>query len=92
MKLPTMFDMVCRQIMTYMDMMPIRLPLEWSFVMAVMLTFGKHIPVLRGIMRIYVKLRLESEKDIVSHKTLDPARKIDPENVLGKQGIKFQQF
>ena len=41
--------------MTYMGMMPIRLPLEWSFVMAVMLIFGKHIHVLRGIMRIYVK-------------------------------------
>ena len=38
------------------------------------------------------KLWFKSEKDIVSHKTLDPARKIDPENVLGKQGIKFQQF
>ena len=28
----------------------------WNFVMAVMLTFGKRIPVLRGIMRIYVKI------------------------------------
>ena len=87
-----MFDMVCRQIMTYMGMMPIKPPLEWSFVMAVMLILG-------SIYTFYVvscvfmsKLRLESEKDIVSHKTLDPARKIDPENVLGKQGIKFQQF
>jgi len=35
---------------------------------------------------------LNPKKDIVSHKTLDPGRKIDPENVLGKQGIKFQQF
>ncbi len=39
------------------------------------------------------KLWLKSEKKISCHiKTLDPARKIDPENVLGKQGIKFQQF
>lgn len=35
---------------------------------------------------------LNPKKAIVSHKTLDPTRKIDPENVLGQQGIKFQQF
>ncbi len=29
--------------------------LEWNFVMVVMLTFGKHIIVLHGIMRIYAK-------------------------------------
>ncbi|MGR5985897.1 peptidoglycan recognition protein family protein [Bacillus cytotoxicus] len=35
---------------------------------------------------------LNPKTDIVSHKMLDPARKIDPENVLGQQGIRFQQF
>ncbi|WP_242142638.1 MULTISPECIES: N-acetylmuramoyl-L-alanine amidase family protein [unclassified Bacillus cereus group] len=35
---------------------------------------------------------LNPKTDIVSHKMLDPTRKIDPENVLGQQGIRFQQF
>ena len=33
-----------------------------------------------------------NEKDIVSHKTLDPARKIDPENVLGNKVLNFSSF
>ena len=60
--------------------------------MAVMLILGSIYPFYVVSCVFMSKLRLESEKDIVSHKTLDPARKIDPENVLGKQGIKFQQF
>ncbi|MDG4656075.1 N-acetylmuramoyl-L-alanine amidase [Ectobacillus antri] len=35
---------------------------------------------------------LNPKKDIVTHKMLDPARKIDPLEVLKQQGISFTQF
>ncbi|MCP8968734.1 peptidoglycan recognition protein family protein [Ectobacillus ponti] len=35
---------------------------------------------------------LNPKTDIVSHKELDPKRKIDPVEVLSRQGISFRQF
>ena len=60
--------------------------------MAVMLILGSIYPFYVVSCVFMSKLRLESEKDIVSHKTLDPARKIDPENVLGNKVLNFSSF
>lgn len=35
---------------------------------------------------------LNPKRDIVSHKRLDPTRKIDPENVFKNQGLTFERF
>lgn len=38
------------------------------------------------------KYKLDPAKHIVSHKTLDPQRKTDPDNALNRYGITFSQF
>lgn len=38
------------------------------------------------------KYGLNPKKDIVSHKTLDPTRKTDPDNALNRYGITWSQF
>lgn len=38
------------------------------------------------------KFGLKPEKHIVSHKELDPGRKIDPQNALNRHGITWEQF
>ena len=92
MKLRIMFDMVCRRIMTYMAMTRIRRPL-------VELCYGGDVNFWEAYNRftwyhayLCQNFGLNPKKDIVSHKTLDPARKIDPENVLGNKVLNFSSF
>lgn len=38
------------------------------------------------------KFKLDPAQKIVGHKTLDPQRKIDPDNALNRNGVTFSQF